>query len=86
MVLRVQKERLLATELFDLAQYRQLYAVTTTRIADAKSDVMVMHPGPINRGLEIDSAVADGPRSYILEQVSNGVFMRMAMMEACLAG
>ena len=43
---------------------------------------MVMHPGPINRGIEIDSDVADGPQSYILQQVSNGIFMRMAILEA----
>lgn len=84
-VLRVQKERLLSDENHDLMDYHQHYAITRARLAQAKSDVMLMHPGPINRGVEIDSDVADGPRSYILEQVKNGVFMRMAILEALQA-
>jgi len=82
--LRVQKERLAETEHLDLASYHQHYAVTEARLRQAKADVMVMHPGPVNRGVEIDSEVVDGPRSFILNQVSNGVFMRMAIMEAVL--
>lgn len=80
--LRVQKERLQKTETLDLAAYHGDYAITKTSLAWAKPDVMVMHPGPLNRGVEIDSDVADGPHSYILEQVQNGVFMRMAILEA----
>ena len=83
--LRVQQERLATEETLDLAHYHQQYAITTNALAQAKSDVMVMHPGPINRGVEIDSDVADGPRSFILEQVTNGVFMRMAILEALLS-
>lgn len=84
--LRVQKERLLADDLYDLQRYRQEYAITTQTLAVAKPDVMIMHPGPMNRGLEIDAQVADGPRSFILQQVQNGVFMRMAILEALVQG
>ncbi len=83
--LRVQRERLQADETLDLKTYHAAYALTKTSLAWAKPDVMVMHPGPMNRGIEIDSDVADGSHSYILEQVKNGVFMRMAILEA-LAG
>lgn len=79
--LRVQRERLLVSEEIDLATYRQDYALTTKQLAYAKSDAIVMHPGPMNRGIEIDSEVADGPQSCILQQVKNGVFMRMAILE-----
>ena len=84
--LRVQRERLLVGEQLDLASYRRDYALTEDSLAYAKPDAMVMHPGPINRGVEIDSDVADGPQSFILEQVRNGVFMRMAILESlCLS-
>ena len=81
MALRIQQERLATHEGLDLKQYHQAYAITKARLAYAKPDVMVMHPGPINRGVEIDSDVADGSCSVILEQVENGVFMRMAILE-----
>ncbi len=80
--LRVQRERLLASEHLDLASYRRDYALTCESLSYAKTDAMVMHPGPINRGIEIESDVADGPQSCILQQVRNGVFMRMAILEA----
>ena len=80
--LRVQRDRLSMNETLDLTSYRKDYALTQHTLAYAKKDVMVMHPGPINRGVEIDSDVADGPQSYILQQVHNGVFMRMAILEA----
>lgn len=80
--LRVQQERLLEHEQLDLSLYRHNYALTSQTLKYAKADAMVMHPGPMNRGLEIDSEVADGPQSFILQQVSNGVFMRMAILEA----
>ena len=83
--LRVQQERLQRGESLDLKTYHAAYAITQTSLAWAKPDVMVMHPGPMNRGIEIDSHVADGPHSFILEQVKNGVLMRMAILEA-LAG
>lgn len=79
--LRVQQERLNADEHVDLADYHRDYAITEATLAWAKPDAMVMHPGPINRGVELDSAVADGPQSFILDQVKNGVYMRMAIIE-----
>ena len=79
--LRVQQERLKACEHLDLSTYHRDYALTRESLAYAKSGAMVMHPGPINRGVEIDNDVADGPQSYILQQVTNGVFMRMAILE-----
>lgn len=83
--LRVQRERLSETEHLDLASYREQFALTQKSLAYAKSDAMVMHPGPINRGIEIDSDVADGAQSFILQQVANGVYSRMAIIEALIA-
>lgn len=85
MCLRVQNERLKDTEHFDLARYRQHYALTQQSLAYAKSDAIVMHPGPMNRGVEIDSDIADGPQSVILQQVQNGVYMRMAILNALMS-
>jgi aspartate carbamoyltransferase catalytic subunit len=82
MCLRVQHERLEETEHLDLASYREGFALTQNSLAYAKTNAMVMHPGPINRGVEIDSDIADGPQSFILQQVTNGVFMRMAILES----
>ena len=83
--LRVQKERLLANEQLDLASYHRDYALTMDSLRYAKKNAMVMHPGPVNRGIEIDADVADGPQSFILKQVENGVFMRMAILEHILS-
>lgn len=80
--LRVQRERLEENEHMDLASYRHDYALTKESLSYAKPDAMVMHPGPMNRGIEIDSEVADGPQSFILKQVENSVYMRMAILEA----
>jgi aspartate carbamoyltransferase catalytic subunit len=80
--LRVQRERLLENEHLDLAIYRRDFSLTQKTIAYAKPDVMVMHPGPINRGVEIDGQVADSNNSLILQQVTNGVFIRMAILES----
>ncbi|ASQ45244.1 aspartate carbamoyltransferase catalytic subunit [Legionella clemsonensis] len=80
--LRVQHERLQKNEHLDLHTYRQNFALTVKTLNYAKSDVMLLHPGPINRGVEIDSDVADGPQSFILQQVINGVFIRMAILDA----
>lgn len=80
--LRVQRERLLAEDHLDLDSYRNDFALTQKSLAYAKPDAMVMHPGPMNRGVEIDSDVADGAQSFILEQVANGVFARMAIFDA----
>lgn len=82
--LRVQNERLATDEHLDLASYRRDYALTREHLIYAKKDAMVMHPGPLNRGVEIDDDVADGPQSYILQQVTNGVYMRMAILESLI--
>lgn len=82
--LRVQQERLHASEHYDLTQYHQAYGLTQQRLALAKPNAIVLHPGPINRDIEISSAVADGPQSCILEQVQNGVWMRMAILDKLL--
>jgi aspartate carbamoyltransferase catalytic subunit len=83
-MLRLQKERMLGALLPSEHEYFQLYGLTERRLAAAKPDVIVMHPGPINRGVEMDSAVADGPCSVILEQVSYGIATRMAVMSMCM--
>ena len=83
-VLRVQKERLSENEHIDSNMYIKDFKVTTALLKYAKKDVMVMHPGPMNRGIEIDTEVADGPHSFILRQVENGVYMRMAIFEFLL--
>ena len=80
-VLRLQKERMLAADIPNEQQYFEGYGLTQQRLALAKTDAIVMHPGPINRGVEIDSAVADGNQSIILQQVRNGIAVRMAVME-----
>lgn len=80
--LRVQRERLSEAEHLDLTSYREQFALTQKKLAHAKSDAMIMHPGPMNRGIEIDSDVADGPQSFILPQVSNGVYSRMAIIDS----
>lgn len=81
MCLRVQKERLQEDEQLDLGSYHQQYALTTESLAFAKPDAIVMHPGPLNRGVEIDDDVANGQQSVILQQVNNGVFMRIAILD-----
>jgi aspartate carbamoyltransferase catalytic subunit len=82
MCLRVQKERLAEHEHLDLAAYRENFSLTTDSARFAKPDALIMHPGPMNRGIEIDSNVADGPQSVILQQVENGVYARMAILAA----
>ncbi|MEO8747938.1 MAG: aspartate carbamoyltransferase catalytic subunit [Rhodanobacter sp.] len=84
-MLRLQKERMAATELPDEAAYYRRYGLSPRRLALAARGCLVMHPGPINRGIEIAPEVADGPQSRILEQVSNGVFVRMAVLDEVLA-
>jgi aspartate carbamoyltransferase catalytic subunit len=63
-----------------IREYFNTFGMTRERVARARPDVIIMHPGPMNRGVEIDSAVADGPFSVILEQVSNGLAVRMAVL------
>lgn len=86
MMLRIQKERqrsfLFSTE----REYAKVYGLTKARLANARDDVLIMHPGPINRGVEIASDVADGPYSLILGQVTNGVAVRMALLYLVAGG
>jgi len=79
-MLRLQRERMSGALLPSEHEYFQLYGLTDERLEAAKPDAIVMHPGPINRGVEMDSQVADGPRSVILQQVSYGIAVRMAVM------
>lgn len=79
-MLRVQFERIASQAFPSTREYAALYGLTTERLARCKPDVVVMHPGPMNRGLEIDAAVADGPNSAILQQVSHGLAVRMAAL------
>lgn len=78
--LRLQNERMHGALLPSYQEYFKSFGLTMDTLQHAKSDVIVMHPGPINRGVEIDSAVADGPHSVILQQVSFGIAVRMAVM------
>jgi aspartate carbamoyltransferase catalytic subunit len=84
-MLRIQKERMADAQLPDAADYHAHYGLDTRRLALAKPDCQVLHPGPINRGIEISPAVADGPQSRILDQVANGVVTRMAVLAELLA-
>jgi aspartate carbamoyltransferase catalytic subunit len=84
-MLRLQKERMAATELPDEAAYFRQYGLDARRLARAAKGCLVMHPGPLNRGIEIANEVADGAQSRILEQVANGVFVRMAVLAELLA-
>lgn len=85
-MLRLQRERMDDGLVPSLDAYVQGYCLTTARLARARPDAVVLHPGPINRGVEIADAVADGPASQILRQVANGVAVRMAVMLELLAG
>jgi aspartate carbamoyltransferase catalytic subunit len=80
MMLRVQHERMHGLFLPSVREYFTLYGLTLARLERAAPDVIVMHPGPMNRGVEIDSEVADGHQSVILEQVANGIAVRMAVL------
>jgi aspartate carbamoyltransferase catalytic subunit len=80
MALRIQRERMQEAQIPDDASYHREFGITSERIAVCRPDVIVMHPGPMNRGVEIDAAVADGPRSVIRQQVTNGVAVRMAVL------
>ena len=86
MVLRMQLERMRTGYVPTLREYARLYALTPERLAGARPDAIVMHPGPMNRGVEIDSRIADGPRSVILDQVANGVAVRMAVLYLLAGG
>ncbi len=83
-MLRLQRERMQGAFLASEHEYFHLYGLTEDKLARARPDAIVLHPGPINRGVEIDSRVADGPQSVILQQVSNGIAVRMAIMSMVL--
>jgi aspartate carbamoyltransferase catalytic subunit len=86
MVLRLQQERQEKGLIPSLREYSQLYGLNLKRLEQAKPDVLIMHPGPINRGVEIAPEVAEGPYSLILDQVANGVALRMALLYLLTGG
>lgn len=86
MVLRMQLERQKLGYVPSLREYARLYAMTPERLDRARPDAILMHPGPMNRGVEIDGPLADGPRSVILQQVANGVAVRMAVLYLLAGG
>ncbi|EAQ65039.1 aspartate carbamoyltransferase catalytic subunit [Marinomonas sp. MED121] len=85
-MLRLQKERMQGALLPSESEFYRLYGLTQTSLAWAKPDAIVMHPGPINRGVEISSEVADGEHSVILNQVTNGIAVRMAILSMAMSG
>jgi aspartate carbamoyltransferase catalytic subunit len=86
MMLRIQRERMHGHFIPSVREYFSLFGLTAERLRRASDDVIIMHPGPMNRGVEIDSDVADGPYSVILEQVANGVAVRMAVLYLLAGG
>ncbi len=85
-ILRLQLERMTAGYIPSLREYNRVFGITRERLARAPRDVLILHPGPMNRGVEIDSDVADGPHSVILNQVTNGVAIRMAVLYLLAGG
>ncbi len=85
-VLRLQLERMKAGYVPSLREYNRFYGITRARLDAAPRDILVLHPGPMNRGVEIDSDVADGPNQVILKQVTNGVAVRMAVLYLLAGG
>ena len=83
--LRMQKERMVAADIPDEQTYFENFGLTNEALKCAKPDVILMHPGPVNHGIELESSLVDGPHSVILQQVTNGIAVRMAVMEI-LAG
>ena len=79
-ILRLQLERMQGGYIPSLREYNRVFGVSSERLARAPKDLLILHPGPMNRGVEIDSDVADGPHSVILNQVTNGVAVRMAVL------
>jgi aspartate carbamoyltransferase catalytic subunit len=86
MLLRIQLERMEGAYFPSLREYFSVFGMTEARLKAARPDVMIMHPGPMNRGVEIASEVADGPYSVILDQVANGVAVRMAVLYLLAGG
>ncbi len=85
-VLRLQLERMTAGFIPSLREYNRVFGVSSEKLARAPKDLLILHPGPMNRGVEIDSDVADGPHSVILPQVTNGVAVRMAVLYLLAGG
>ncbi|HEX9280426.1 MAG TPA: aspartate carbamoyltransferase, partial [Gemmatimonadales bacterium] len=85
-ILRLQLERMEAGFIPSLREYYRVFGVTAERLEHAPKELLIMHPGPMNRGVEIDSRVADGPHSVILDQVTNGVAVRMAVLYLLAGG
>jgi aspartate carbamoyltransferase catalytic subunit len=85
-ILRLQLERMKGGFVPSLREYNRVFGVSTDRLSRAPRDILILHPGPMNRGVEIDSAVADGPHSVILQQVTNGVAIRMAVLYLLAGG
>jgi len=86
MMLRIQLERMTGGFFPTTREYHRQFGLTEERVQRARKDVLIMHPGPLNRGVEIASEVADGPYSVILDQVTNGVAVRMAVLYLLLGG
>lgn len=86
MLLRIQHERQSSSHFPSLGEYTGMFGLNQTRAGWLNPKAIIMHPGPINRGVEIDSELADGPRSVILEQVTNGIAVRMAVLYLCSGG
>lgn len=86
MMLRVQRERMANRFQLSENQYRISWSMNTRRLASLRADCLLLHPGPMNRGLEISSEAADSPHSQVLRQVENGVYVRMAVLRNCLQG
>ena len=84
--LRIQNERIDSPALSSQAEFYKMYGLNKERLATAKPDCIVMHPGPMNRGVEIDSSIADGDQSVILHQVTNGIAVRMAVLALAMQG
>ena len=85
-VLRIQRERMGVGIIPSIREYRNLFGITRERLSNHKKEIVIMHPGPMNRGVEIDSAVADSDQAIILDQVLNGVASRMAILYLLLGG
>ncbi len=84
--LRIQKERQFDSLIPSWREYANFFGINNKVLAQAKPDAIIMHPGPINRGVELDPELADGPRSVILDQVTNGVAVRMALLYLIMGG
>jgi aspartate carbamoyltransferase catalytic subunit len=86
MLLRIQHERQASSHFPSIGEYTSMFGLNKARAAWLSPKAIIMHPGPINRGVEIDSELADGDRSVILQQVTNGIAVRMAVLYLCADG